>query len=98
MAHLGVSQQFVMLLFEVLTLKGGNFVPDATLRHCCVIKYECQDELNLGYWRESYMKVLQTKASLCILLSRFFLYGCEEGLSDLTGSCRVISSITCAAQ
>ena len=67
-----------MLLFEVLTLKGGNFVPDATLRHCCVIKYECQDELNLGDWRESYMKVLQNKTSLCILLSRFFLYGCVE--------------------
>ena len=67
-----------MLLFEVLTLKGGNFVPDVTLRHCCVIKYECQDELNLGDWRKSYMKVLQTKTSLCILLSRFFLYGCVE--------------------
>ena len=61
-----------MLLFEVLTLKGGNFVPDVTLRQCCVIKYECQDELNLGDWRESYMKVLQNKTSLCILLSRFF--------------------------
>ena len=53
-----------MLLFEVLTLKGGNFVPDVTLRHCCVIKYECQDELNLCDWRESYMKVLQNKTSL----------------------------------
>ena len=52
MAHLVVSPRFVVLLFEVLTLKVGNFVPDVTLRHCCVIKYECQDELNLGYWHE----------------------------------------------
>ena len=59
-------------LFCCVVAKGGNFVPDVTKRHFCVIKYECQDELNLGYWRESYMKVLQTKANLCILLSRFF--------------------------
>ena len=80
MAHLVVSPRIVMLLFEVLTLKGGNFVPDVTLRHCCVIKYECQDELNLGNWRELYMNLGTTDQSqpLYFAVSIFFLYGCVK--------------------